>query len=137
MIIEKFKRDKATLVEEFSDVTIFFSDIVSFTEMSSTKTPIQLVSLLNDLFSVLSMDEQTLLREAKSLNREKIMALIRQSGLIQGILHVLLLSTSAHITRELGMAPGGEFRAAHVGSLQVPNCRVVLGDRPLQITLQR
>jgi hypothetical protein len=51
VIIEKFKRDKATIVEEFSDVTIFFSDIVSFTQHSSNQTPIQLVNLLNDMFS--------------------------------------------------------------------------------------
>lgn len=36
-----------------------------------------------------------------------------QSGTVQGILHVLLLSMSAHMTKALGMAPGGEFRAAH------------------------
>ena len=35
-----------------------------------------------------------------------------QSGVIQGILHLLLLNMSAHITKELGMAPGGEFRRA-------------------------
>ena len=35
-----------------------------------------------------------------------------QSGFLQGLLHVLLLSMSAHFTRELGMAPGGEFRTA-------------------------
>ena len=28
-------------------------------------------------------------------------------------MQVLLLSMSAHITKELGMAPGGEFRAAY------------------------
>ena len=27
-------------------------------------------------------------------------------------MHLLLLSMSAHLTRELGMAPGGEFRRA-------------------------
>jgi len=31
---------------------------------------------------------------------------------IQGVLHLLLLSMSAHITKQLGMAPGGEFRIA-------------------------
>ncbi len=51
VIIEKFKRDKATIVEEFSDVTIFFSDIVSFTTHSSSQPPAQLVTLLNDMFS--------------------------------------------------------------------------------------
>lgn len=50
---------------------------------------------------------------------------------------MLLLSTSAHITRELGMAPGGEFRAAHQAATRLQNCRIVLGDRPIQVTLQR
>ncbi|PIO59215.1 hypothetical protein TELCIR_19328, partial [Teladorsagia circumcincta] len=60
-----------------------------------------------------------------------------QSGVVQGILHVLLLSMSAHITRELSMAPGGEFRAAHKAVMQTQLCRLVLGDRPIQVTLQR
>jgi hypothetical protein len=36
-----------------------------------------------------------------------------QSGVIGGVMQVLLLSMSAHITKQLGMAPGGEFRAAY------------------------
>ncbi|KAI1726239.1 traB family domain-containing protein [Ditylenchus destructor] len=102
-----------------------------------TQPDVVMVELCSSRISILSMDEQTLLREAKSLNRERVINIIRQSGVVQGILHVLLLTTSAHITRQLGMAPGGEFRAAHNGSLQVQNCRIVLGDRPVQITLQR
>lgn len=35
-----------------------------------------------------------------------------QFGLVQGVMYILLLSLSAHITKELGMAPGGEFRRA-------------------------
>lgn len=60
-----------------------------------------------------------------------------QNGVVQGLLQVMLLSASAHITEELGMAPGGEFRAAHIASFKVPGCRLILGDRPIQITLQR
>lgn len=52
-------------------------------------------------------------------------------------MQVLLLSLSAHITQQLGMAPGGEFRAAHVASKLVPGCGIILGDRPLNVTLQR
>jgi hypothetical protein len=29
---------------------------------------------------------------------------------VQGVMYLLLLSMSAHLTKELGMAPGGEFR---------------------------
>lgn len=57
--------------------------------------------------------------------------------MLQGILHILLLSSTAHITRELGMAPGGEFRAAQRATQAVQKCRIILGDRPINITLQR
>ena len=35
-----------------------------------------------------------------------------QNGVMQGVLNILLLNMSAYITKELGMAPGGEFRVA-------------------------
>lgn len=44
---------------------------------------------------------------------------------------------SAHITKELGMAPGGEFRTAFNEAKKIPNCAVKFGDRALSITLQR
>lgn len=43
---------------------------------------------------------------------EKVQMIMKQHGKIQGILYLLLLSLSAHITKQLGMAPGGEFRTA-------------------------
>jgi len=52
-------------------------------------------------------------------------------------MQVLLLSLSAHITQQLEMAPGGEFRAAYNASKLVSGCQLVLGDRPLHITLKR
>ena len=44
-------------------------------------------------------------------------------------MYLLLLSMSAHLTKELGMAPGGEFRRAFVEAKAVPGCLVHLGDR--------
>ncbi|CAB3409076.1 unnamed protein product [Caenorhabditis bovis] len=96
-----------------------------------------MIELCPARISIISMDENTLLNESRNLNSQKIMQTIKQNGAIQGILHVLLLSMSAHVTRELSMAPGGEFRAAHRSAAQTQLCRVVLGDRPIQITLQR
>ena len=52
-------------------------------------------------------------------------------------MYLLLLSMSAHLTKELGMAPGGEFRTAYQEANKIPGCFVQLGDKPINITLKR
>ncbi len=54
-----------------------------------------------------------------------------------GVFPVALAYFYSSITEKLSVAPGLEFRAAYEAALEVPDCRLLLGDRPVQITLKR
>ncbi|XP_078678473.1 traB domain-containing protein-like isoform X2 [Branchiostoma floridae x Branchiostoma belcheri] len=105
--------------------------------IETVQPDVVLVELCKSRVNILQLDEKTLLEEAKNINMGKVKAAIKQSGLVTGLMQILLLHMSAHITEQLGMAPGGEFRTAFRQAQQVPSCKVHLGDRPIQITLQR
>ncbi|CAH2075395.1 unnamed protein product, partial [Iphiclides podalirius] len=98
---------------------------------------IVMVELCEQRTNILLLDEEIILREAKNINFKKIRATMAQNGVFNGLMYILLLNMSAHITRELGMAPGGEFRRAMAEAKKIPNCIVQLGDRAIDITLHR
>jgi adenylate cyclase len=50
-IAHKLKQSHDSIAENFDEVTILFADIVGFTPLSSRLKPIQLVNLLNEIFS--------------------------------------------------------------------------------------
>ena len=64
-IAERLKKSEKNISSSYEDVTILFSDIVGFTQMSSLLTPSDLVALLNDLFTRFD-------KRAESLGLEKI-----------------------------------------------------------------
>ena len=50
-IVERLKRNKDTIAEHFDQATVLFADLVGFTEMAAQLSPIELVNLLNQIFS--------------------------------------------------------------------------------------
>ncbi|NER96072.1 MAG: PAS domain S-box protein [Symploca sp. SIO1B1] len=50
-IADQLKHNTSAIAEQFSDATILFADIVGFTPLSSRMSPIELVNLLNQIFS--------------------------------------------------------------------------------------
>ncbi|KAL3852156.1 hypothetical protein ACJMK2_015834 [Sinanodonta woodiana] len=105
--------------------------------IKATQPNVVVVELCHSRINILQLDERTLLEEAKNINLEKIQRSVKQDGFVQGLMNILFLSLTAHLTKELGMAPGGEFRRAVQEARLVPNCRVHLGDRPIHITFKR
>jgi PAS domain S-box-containing protein len=51
IIAQRLKQDQRAIAEHFDDVTILFADIVGFTPLSARLKPIDLVNLLNHIFS--------------------------------------------------------------------------------------
>lgn len=50
-IASRLKQESAIIAESFNDVTVLFADIVGFTQMASCLNPIELVEILNKIFS--------------------------------------------------------------------------------------
>ncbi|MEG5060990.1 adenylate/guanylate cyclase domain-containing protein [Microcoleus sp. A2-C5] len=50
-IAERLKKNETTIAEYFPEVTVLFADIVGFTALSAVMNPIELVDLLNQIFS--------------------------------------------------------------------------------------
>lgn len=147
--IEEFNAnlpDTVTLLKTPSGNNVYLVGTAHFSEASQRDVAFVIrnvlpravvVELCDSRVHILKHDEKTLLEEAKDINMQKIRNVIKTNGFFNGMFYILLLNMSAKLTKELGMAPGGEFRTAMKEASKVPNCLVHLGDRPINITLQR
>ncbi|MGA9378061.1 MAG: adenylate/guanylate cyclase domain-containing protein [Phormidium sp.] len=68
LIAERLKRGEKTIADSFSEVTVLFADIVSFTPLSSQIPPKELVELLNNIFSTFdSLADQHKVEKIKTI----------------------------------------------------------------------
>ncbi|MEH2236241.1 adenylate/guanylate cyclase domain-containing protein [Nostoc sp.] len=68
-ISKPLKEEPANIAEDFADVTVLFADIVGFTEIAASVSAIQLVNLLNSIFSAFDrLTEQHGLQRIKTIN---------------------------------------------------------------------
>lgn len=86
---------------------------------------------------ILYFDEERLLQEASELNYSKIRSILKQHGWVGGMFYIKFLQINANVTKQLGMAPGGECRRALAEAKLIKNCEVYLGDRLIYITIER
>lgn len=65
----RLKQQPGTIAEDFADVTVLFADIVGLTEIASSVSAIQLVKLLNQIFSDFDrLSEQYNLEKIKTID---------------------------------------------------------------------
>ena len=121
-IAERLKKGEKNISGSYPEVTILFSDLVGFTKMSSTKSPADLVKLLNDLFTRFD-------KRAEELGLEKIKTIGDAYMAVGG----LPIPRSDHAIIAADMALGmyqdlTEFNQANGGELQM---RIGLNSGPV------
>ncbi|KAK4470941.1 hypothetical protein MN116_006447 [Schistosoma mekongi] len=114
----------------FSEESI--SDVKKVMEL--VHPDIVVLELCPNRSQTLTMDEENIKKQLKNIS---IASVVRSHGVSSGVLHYLLLRLNGYLVDTLGMAPGGEFRAAANEAMKQPHCHIVLGDRPVNITLYR
>lgn len=95
-----------------------------------------LLELCNDRRLILQYSQESILQEARTMTFAKMRSFIRRDGLVAGIVQSIFLKFTAELTQQLGMAPGGEFRAGYEEARKI-GADIVFGDRLVGITFRR
>lgn len=95
------------------------------------------LELCSSRVNILKYDEETLMKEYKEMDNAKIIQIMKETSVVQGLLQALMIRLYANVTEQLGMAPGGEFRVAYKEATQIAGCKIILGDMPVKLTLSR
>ncbi|XP_053602693.1 traB domain-containing protein-like isoform X2 [Plodia interpunctella] len=136
----------ASLVQNDSRGTVVLLGTVHFSKQSvedvttivkSLNPNAILVELCRQRVSLLELDDKKFLEDAQKFDARKMKQAVKGQNIVSGMLHAMLLKTYADIAKELGVAPGGEFRRAYQEMKKIPGCKLFLGDRPIQITIAR
>lgn len=85
---------------------------------------------------LLHFSEEQILNEARTMTFAKMRSFIRRDGLVVGVTQSIFLKLSAQLTEQLGVAPGGEFRAGFEEA-QKMDASIILGDRRIGLTFRR
>ena len=101
-----------------------------------SRPQVVVLELCKDRQLILHYSEEDILREGQSMSLSTVRSFVRRDGVVAGLCQSLFLQMSAKITAQLGVAPGGEFRAGFEEATKV-NAGVVLGDRAVGITFKR
>ncbi|XP_022816330.1 traB domain-containing protein-like isoform X1 [Spodoptera litura] len=136
----------ATLLQNDENTTVVLLGTVHFSKQSVEDVS-EIVKVLNpnailvelcrQRVSLLELDDKKFLEDAKNFDAQKLKEAVKGQNFVSGMLHAMLLKTYADIAKELGVAPGGEFRRAYHEMKKIPGCKLFLGDRPIQITIAR
>lgn len=95
-----------------------------------------LLELCSDRRIILQYSQEAILREARTMTFAKMRGFIRRDGLVAGVVQSIFLKFTAELTQQLGMPPGGEFRAGYEEARRI-GADIILGDRLVGITFKR
>ncbi len=100
------------------------------------KPGVVLLELCSDRRLILQYSQESILQEARTMTFAKMRSFIRRDGVVAGVVQSIFLKFTAELTEQLGMAPGGEFRAGYEEARKI-GADIILGDRLVGITFKR